>query len=481
MNVIARTGDRAGSHGFMMLWKDVNGVGRGVWGITLCGIDPYVMYAWWRDHGLPQRDSDIALFFDKKRADMPGLVPGSVFAHVDEARALLSDRYELELGDAFSWEMQSKILRNQALPKRFEFWGSLGQYAQKFVCNPSVRDRYMPYIGHSELDWTDPDVALPLLQNLAQGTPFAGGQIRCSDAFKAGLAIGTLILALRNAAVSEEAALKLEPLVSWSQYEVLRYAIEMQQIYVGASDIDEPIPTLTSNRQLRLRAAEAMRFWVFSQLLGENHPFHQHCFELGCSGPFLFGDLAFQLGYQLPKAPRDSMLCELREIMKRAIPQVASSVGYQIRSDAYKAFASYLSPYLDIGACHDKESVRVAVDAMPDEELIAHFSLEILGGIDSIIPVVFHQAEAVPIYVVDWDWLKAGIRALYDSGNRHGAVIRQLDGTLTTGCVDSAMSRILTPISDPGEEVYFYDNLAGHAIMAKVTWQELIETVASDS
>lgn len=41
------------------------------------------------------------------------------------------------------------------------------------------------------------------------------------------------------------------------------------------------------------------------------------------------------------------------------------------------------------------------------------------------------------------------------------------------------MSGFLAPILDPAQEVYVYDNLAGHAIMAKVTWQKLIETVTS--
>lgn len=480
MDVIARAGDRAGSHGFMMLWKDVNGTGRGVWGITLCGIDPFAMYAWWREHGLPQRDSDVALFFDRKRADMPGLVPDSIFAQIDEAEALLSDNYDLELEGAFSWQMQMTILRTQSLPTRFEFWGSLGQYARDFVCNPGVRDLYMPYIAHNDLNWTDPEVALPLIQNLAQGTPFSGGQIRCSDAFKVGMAIGTLIIALRSAAASEAVALKWEPLVCWSQYEVLRYAVEMQQIWLGTDDIAEPIPTLTNDPQQRLRAAEAMRHWIFSQLLGRGHPFHQHCFELGCSGPLLFGDLALQLGYQLPRESREQILGDLREIMKRVIPKIAGSVGYQVRSEAYKAFADYLSPYLDIGSCHDETSVDIAVDAMPDDELIAQFPNEILNGIDSIIPVAFHRAKAVPISGIDWDWLKAGIRALYEAGNHHGAVIRHLDGTIGTGRIDSGLAGTLAPISDPNEEVYFYDNLAGSACIAKITWQKLIETLTSD-
>ena len=69
---------------------------------------------------------------------------------------------------------------------------------------------------------------------------------------------------------------------------------------------------------------------------------------------------------------------------------------------------------------------------------------------------------------------------MYDAGNHHGAVIRNLDGTIGTGWVDRGMTDLLVPISNPSEEVYFYDNLAGHAIMAKITWPKLIEAVSSD-
>ena len=40
------------------------------------------------------------------------------------------------------------------------------------------------------------------------------------------------------------------------------------------------------------------------------------------------------------------MLGALREIMKQAIPKAAASVGYQVRSEAYKEFADYLAPIL---------------------------------------------------------------------------------------------------------------------------------------
>ena len=74
------------------------------------------------------------------------------------------------------------------------------------------------------------------------------------------------------------------------------------------------------------------------------------------------------------------MLGALREIMKQAIPKAAASVGYQVRSEAYKEFADYLAPYLDIGSCHDRTSVLSAVDAIPDDELIAQFPKQILKG-----------------------------------------------------------------------------------------------------
>lgn len=103
MDVITRAGDRAGSHGFMMLWKDVNGMGRGRWALTLCAVDPIAMHTWCSVHGLPRRESEVTKYFDKQANEAPALVPSVVFRIAKEAFPILKDRYTPEFEGAFSW------------------------------------------------------------------------------------------------------------------------------------------------------------------------------------------------------------------------------------------------------------------------------------------------------------------------------------------------------------------------------------------
>lgn len=151
MDVITRAGDRANSHGFMMLWKDVNGMGRGRWALTLCAVDPMAMHDWCSKHGLPRRESEVTQYFDMQVTESATLVPSVVYRIAKEAFPILKDRYAPEFEGAFSWHESLRQRRASAVPIRFDFWGKLGEYAREFVCNTTVRDRHMPFISHNEL------------------------------------------------------------------------------------------------------------------------------------------------------------------------------------------------------------------------------------------------------------------------------------------------------------------------------------------
>lgn len=143
---------------------------------------------------MPRRESEVTQYFDKQAIETPALVPSVVYQIAKEAFSILRDRYVPEFEGAFSWHESLRQRRAGAVPIRFDFWGKLGEYAREFVCNTAVRDRYMPFISHNELDWTNPEVAIPLIESLSGYSPFAGGMIRCSDAFHAGVTLGTLEL-----------------------------------------------------------------------------------------------------------------------------------------------------------------------------------------------------------------------------------------------------------------------------------------------
>lgn len=476
MDIIARAGDRAGSHGFMMLWRDVNGHGRGRWCITLCTIDPYAMYAWCKEHGLPQRDSEASLFLDSRKADIAGQAPATIYDLASAAYPILKEQFEPAFEADACWQIKALKYRLRGVPTRFDFWGSLGQHAREFVCNPAVRNRYMPYMSRNQLDWTDPVVAMPLVENLSAGVPFPGGTIKCSDAFLAGRALGDLVLAAFNAAPDKEHAARVEPMVEWAQLEALRYAIEMKQMYDVTEEIVTPIPMLSNDPSRRLQATEDLANWVRTDLISDRHPFHQACFDLGLREAMLFRlSEEGSIDCFPPDRPRAAALL-IRRILKGAILRMKGSQGQLLQSAGYRDFEEYLAPHL--ASCLDKQGdvdgVRLdaVLDEVPDLELLRAFPGTLVKGIDSIVPVVLHTVSPAFPVTVDWEWLKSGVRALFESGDHRPAVIFNQDGTVGTGRI-LGIGKFLSPITDPDVEVYLLDETSARNIAMKMTWEKV--------
>jgi len=473
MDVIAREGDRAGSHGFMMLWRDVNGFGRGRWCITLTAIDPYAMHAWCRDHGLPQRESEAASFLHNRRDDLLGQTPQTVYAIAKAAFPLLKEHFNPEFSGDFHWQLKVRQYRNRVVPTRFDFWGSIGQHAREFVSNPSVRNNYMPFVGLNQLDWTDPAVAMTLVTNLSLGAPFPRGVIRCSDAFWAGRVLGDLVVAAFNAAPDKVHAARIEPMVEWAQLEALRYAIEMKQMYDITEEIVTPMPMLSNQPTKRLKATEELAQWVRTDLISKRHPFHQACFDLGYRHALLFNLLSEQAIDRLsPDEPRAAAFI-VRNILKGVLSRAEDSQGQMFQSPGFLEFMAFLKPHLSSGIdLADDAAVSAVIDAIADKELLSGFCGEIIRGVDSIIPVVLHTTRPPFPARVDWEWLKSGIKALFENGDHCPAVIFSQDGMVGTGRLEVPF-RLVSPISDPDVEVYIVDESAARIIAIKMTWDEV--------
>lgn len=476
MDIIARAGDRAGSHGFMMLWRDVNGHGRGRWCITLCAIDPYSMYAWCKEHGLPQRDSEASLFLDSRKVDIASQAPATIYDLANAAYPILKEQFEPEFDAEACWQMKAQKYRLRGVPTRFEFWGSLGQHAREFVCNPAVRNRYMPYMSRNQLDWTDPVVAMPLVENLSAGVPFPGGTIKCSDALLTGRALGDLALAAFNAAPDKEHAARVEPMVEWAQLEALRYAIEMKQMYDVTEEILTPIPMLSNDPAKRLQATEDLASWVRSDLISDRHPFHQACFDLGLREAMLFRlSEEGSIDHFPPDRPHEAALL-IRRILKGAILRMKSSQGQLLQSAGYRDFEEYLAPHLvsclDSRVDVDEQRLDAVIDDIPDLELLRDFPGILIKGIDSIIPVVLHTVRGSSPSIVDWECLKSGVRALFESGEHRPAVIFSQDGTVGSGRM-MGIGKFLSSITDPDVEVYLLDESSARNIAMKMTWEEV--------
>lgn len=475
MDVVARAGDRAGSHGFMMLWRDVHGYGRGKWCLTLCAIDPYALYVWCREHGLPQRNSEVSEFIYERRGDLVGQTPTTVYDIAKTAFPILEELYAPEFGGDYCWQQKTQELRYRAVPVRFDFWGSLGQHAREFICNPSVRNWYMPFVSFNQLDWTDPAVAVPLIENLSRGAPFPGGVIKCSDAFSVGRVLGDLAVAAFNASPDKEHAAKIEPLVEWTQLEALRFAVEMKQMYDVAQEVTTAMPMLSNDPVQRFQATQDLAAWVSADLISSRHPFHQACFDLGFREAILFTLGVEAAAGRLPPEQLAHTAALLRKILKGALRHSHSSQGRALQRPAYAALVEYLKPYLDLAANPAAAEIDAAIETISDHEIIDSFPNRVVRGIDSIIPVVLHTARPAYPGVVDWEWLQSGARAMFEGGDLWPAVILTQDGMIGSGYLEEGLKRSLVPVSDPDVEVYVLDESSHMSITFKKTWPELKE------
>jgi len=90
--------------------------------------------------------------------------------------------------------------------------------------------------------------------------------------------------------------------------------------------------------------------------------------------------------------------------------------------------------------------LEVVLDEIPDLELLSAFAGTLVTGIDSIVPVVLHTVSPASPATVDWEWLKSGVRALFEAGDHRPAVIFNQDGTVGTGRI-MGIGKFLSPIT----------------------------------
>lgn len=468
-HALARAGDRRGAHGFVMLWQDTSCFGQGKWAWTLCGIDPIALQDWCNGHGLAVRPSELTRYLDQQVTEAPSLTPSSTFKIANEALPIVQGRYTTEFENAFSWEEKLSILRRRALPFYFEFWGTLGDHAREFVSHPGVRQRYLPFIDSQEVDWTHPVVAMPLLGQISGKTPFPEGLIRCSDAFMAGVSIGTYEFLTSVADASETESGKLRALLKWCMLDLLKVGIEMAEIARTSEEIDEPPPPISESRKQRRSSTIALAEWTMDHLIGHDHPLHRASFELGRAGAVYFSDrLEDQERVTFLNAHLDELAAALRDL-------VAAVTVSAMRSGGGLSQTPILHRLLDsvgVDTGHEQR-MHSSLASASARGLLAAFRESQGGALDEVVMPVLHRAHPLTGIEVDWAEVKRGIQAIHDGGFLWPTVLLSQNGNFGTGRLSTDMTAWLSPIADPQQEVYFLDARASHAMAVKLTWDQL--------
>lgn len=466
---MARAGDRHGAHGFVLLWSGLTLDGHKQWGWTLCGIDSLAMHTWCNEQGLPTRPSDITRYLNDFAAANPPQIPGIAFKIAKEAFSLLPPTYSPQFETTGSWSAKQAQLRQQAIPYYFEFWGAVGDYAREFVSHVGVRNRYMSYLAQGDMDWTHPLVAMPLLNTISGNIPFPEGVVRCSDAFKAGIALGLIETLAGLIAPPPEAGHPLKAMQEWAFLEALHVSIELSEIYKASTTITQAPPPLSYPMEFRVSSVKALSHWILTELLGPDYPLHQASFVLGHKGAFFFCQ------WFMPEAQKAFVRAQGMTLVPRVL-----AILEQLSQQAAITTDSVVSLMAPLAGCASTATVEELKDSwsrLTPLELLTRFSQHGCLVLDRLVSAVPHTLSPFPPLLIDWDGLQQSINEMYEAGYSHPAIIRSPNGQYGVGHLKHPAT-LLPAIQNRELEVYFMDLQAGCSIAAKCLWVNLKRDIA---
>lgn len=471
MQVMAREGDRSGSNGFAILWRDHWGHSQAKFAITLCGISPFAFYKACRQSGfIADGDGSLAAQLDDviRRFD-PGGHGDGLMLIAKSANAVLEEISDPTLEGFMTWHVWLESARARAEPIMCEAWGILGDHARRMVLNPTVRKYGRPR-RQGMGDWTDPAIAIPMINELFGKQTLSSGDVDCSSSFRLGCLIGTDWI-LRNLINDNDLPSKsaARQMFRWNSIELFAVLDEVQLLVASAQNVDAPkVPLRVTAKPEPFDEVDFENFinWLREQFL-QSDPVHTHLFNTGMAAATLFGDVPRLLGdVQID----DELAQMLRDALGRLVEQCEQGLDESaLTPDVQENYAGFLEAI----AVSDGKDVS-ALDSV-EPELLASAWDRLLELSDAVFDTVFHRHADMAPSRVDWAWLRQGVEEARARGDNEIGIVVSASGIVGTGRVfPNEIPRGAIPIQlDPATQVCFLDLSNGFGVMTVRAWAEL--------
>jgi hypothetical protein len=473
LEVMAREGDRLGTHGFALLSRDRLSISLTSYSITVCGVSPFSFYRASRQRQIiGPNDGRLVRELDRYMRDhAPQGHSDALTTIAKVAYPLLREVANPMLEDYSNWQDQRVTLTRRAEPLLCEFWGVLGEHARAYVMNPAVRKHRRNTLVGGSGDWTHPFVGLPLIQSFTRPEIFFEGEVRCSDSFRVGVLIGLDRVLRFNLKRHKGNHSTFRCRFEWNRVELMAAIDEIRLLADAADNVMPP------DVQLRFYADpladdesdyETFRRWLLLQFFRES-PAHILFFELGVHGAVVFDESRQGLwGEELPEKFFESM----EEPIRNAITLILSTYRQLEKEKALgkelEALYRHLRRSLDLPK-------KFSIDHLTDVSLSTLVSVWplCLTASDRVLGTVFHKHAPVVPTNIDWPWLKQGVSEMRGRGEVDAGVILLASGQIVTGRVLPKEVTLSLQIDNPSQQVPFLDRSNGIGLMRIVTWTDL--------
>jgi hypothetical protein len=471
LEVMAREGDRIGTHGFVLLWKDHGGFGLTDYNISVCGIAPMQLYKMSRVRGnISAADGKLVAKLDEYITDHdPSGHSEALMKVATSANELLEEIANPMLEGFHYWQSDEVSLRWRAEPLMCEFWGTLGDYARHYVMHPAVRTHRRSTLMNGFGNWRDPAIGLPLMKSFRQPSIFFDGSVRCADAFQLGRLLGLDRILRANIKDDDRPALRCA--FEWNRIELATAIDEVRMLANAALNVkgpelsfkfyDDPCVIDEDDHQLFVD-------WLLKEFF-QSTTTHLPFFLAGYEGSFLFERR--EQGQWITDPPND-IIAQLEPHLRNAFLVAYSPYERLHNEDGLWGDLGYhhktLLETFEIKENFEYEDVK-SIDGLT---LVEGWQA-VLDAANRLVDPVFHKHAPIALAKLDWAWMKQGIAEMRMRGVSNPGVILLPNGQWVTGSTTPDMPDLQMNVEDPDTEVIFLDQSHGIGFMRIVGWSAL--------
>lgn len=472
--LIARAGDRTGSHGFVLLSHDhtASDAGRHDDVYTIAVIDPAQMQRLVLGEGdeSAKKSSLAAYASGKTWPPYTALTP-----LLESAREILSKHGECQVrsvGTLADWRNGSGQNSNIAYhlsPFAMLFWGLPHTYRETLVRHEGLTKifRFLKRLPSPQ----DHRVGLFVLDNLTGRMIFQNGEFEHEDLWSFGRTLGTTLAVLRGLIDSAKPKAPYpKAALDWLGNEVLSGLCEVAFRVEAVDDIADPPPLIWSGVDQAAELLANLDEWIawFRKSFLDKNTDHRASFDSGLTLHHLY-DAHF--GFKI--APAD-----LAKLAPLAVNLAKAAHKFAIDALADNTLKDFRKKRLQLVVAQAGLSeASAAAVSVKDEQWIRSLP-KILGAFDELLPSVLHEIVPPDLSGTDWDWTKQEVLKLAKGGCKYVGIHLHPGGQIAVSDL-SAAAPPLTPITDYDAQVFVAIEGSGHIqTIKKATWANVVSGAA---
>lgn len=472
LSYAAQLGERIGSHGFAILFKDDHERSMYSHGITIGVVDPFPFYYASQNEGSRDTGRSLAAFLDRRRAELRA---GNDFASAGYIASELM-RYLKPIGEiGIEYFVDYAVFRttqvSSCVPLRVESWGLIGDKCREQVLHPGAAHALHGDRSGRMRDWRSPFVSVPILDNLVNRKLFPAGKIRPSDALRLGAIIG-MSTELRELYPHVEGSqrITIECLAAWNDIDFIFAQHEIDFVAGAATNVKRmegvlPVPLHVSIPWDKDAVTKFVQ-WLHDELLQAQAP-QGKWFGLGLLYWSIIDDSLRNSIYVATKDVQD-FAEHVRALLLSAVAADSEMTAGR-RGPLSRRYLRAALAALGLRGRYTTSKAR-QIAASATAEGIVQATRAIVEAHDRMFEPVFLIGGPFPPIVVDWEELQSRAAQQNQRGIVRPSLIRLPDGNLDIGPYPFPFF-----IKDaiPPQEITFCD-LTGIAPIARiVTWADL--------